>query len=108
MIVLHTHHIMRLYSNTSDNADDITVNMKDITSPLPLRAGITMTTALQVMNYNIKAALTIDHPVSIVTCHCLLLLLLMFVIRMSSKPSGHFVMSTKSTSPVKCWLQCRN
>ena len=75
---------MRFYSSASDNADDITVNMEDITSPLPLRAGISMTTALQVMNYNIKAALTIDRPVSIVTYHCFLLLLLMFVIRMSS------------------------
>jgi len=38
--------------------------MKDITAPLPLRAGMSMTTALQVMNYNIKAALTIDCPVN--------------------------------------------
>lgn len=62
-----------LYSSTSDvtdevTADDIAANMKDITTPLPLKAGMSMTTALQVMNYNIKAALTIDHPVSIVIC----------------------------------------
>ena len=95
---------LSLCSNTSDevSSDDIGGNMKDITTPLPLRAGMSMTTALQVMNYNIKAALTIDHPVSIVACHCLLLLLLMFIVRISSKPSEHSVMSTKSTSPVKC------
>lgn len=56
-----------LYSSTSDvtdevTADDIATNMNDITTPLPLKAGMSMTTALQVMNYNIKAALTIDHP----------------------------------------------
>ena len=57
---------LSLCSNTSDDVsgDDIGANMKDITTPLPLRAGMSMTTALQVMNYNIKAALTIDHPVS--------------------------------------------
>ena len=57
---------LSLCSNTSDevSGDDIGTNMKDITTPLPLRAGMSMTTALQVMNYNIKAALTIDHPVS--------------------------------------------
>lgn len=57
---------LSLCSNASDevSGDDIGANMKDITTPLPLRAGMSMTTALQVMNYNIKAALTIDHPVS--------------------------------------------
>lgn len=60
-----------MHSNTGDvGDDDLVVNMKDITAPLPLRAGMSMTTALQVMNYNIKAALTIDYPVSVVTCHC--------------------------------------
>lgn len=64
-----------MYSNVSDigdeiTTDDIAANMKDITAPLPLRAGMSMTTALQVMNYNIKAALTIDHPVNIIMFCC--------------------------------------
>jgi len=64
---LSSNHLTCYDSDDNDiTAEDVAANMNDLTTPLPLRAGMSMTTALQVMNYNIKAALTIDRPVSIV------------------------------------------
>ena len=93
MIMIHYYST----SDIGDASDDIAANMKDVTTPLPLRAGMSMTTALQVMNYNIKAALTIDCPVNTSTITIIILNVWYILCRILNKLLRHFVKYMKST-----------